>query len=926
MTVTEAFTLLRSHGLKLRVAADGAAEIGPKSKISPYELALFRAHAAGLVALLKPPPAARPGIILLADTPGRDDSQLLDEYGLHPAGLSRGDLLLKYILPPGAAAQDLTPADVAAYVDALHRRLAALPAPAVLVPTGPLGLAALRHAPLPTKPAKQPTKKHRPSVAGPTWRLKGGAIAWPDTISATRGFVDGYVDDRGRTHTVVATYPATTLWSNPKIFDDLQADWKRIAAEAAHPGEIPPTGVDAVARTSADLRELLRRAAQAPLLAFDIETDRRRTIYCCGFATDADHAMTVPLVVAPEHGWTAEFIAQCWATVRALLALPVPKVAHNILFDVGHLALSQSPPVAVAAPDWCTLAMHHQVNPNRPHGLAYAASRDLRVTSWKGTSKEEETGSRGGVKVVQTKNLMQLATYCGADCRRAWALQRVLEGQLTDLDMLETYAAHHRAVNAACLDLLQVGLPVDDAARQRHVERLDAELVRLRAAMQAETGGIDLVATKALSPMRVAAYLYGPPPAGLGCEVTHTTDTGNPATNEIAVRRLMLRYPRVEAIGTMLLAYASAAHLRAFVDASRVDTDGRMRSLYRPVAKSGRCRSAETPLKTGTNAQNYPHELRDIFVAAHPGWLLVQLDLSTAESRIVDGCSSDPRGLELARTSPAILDQHAQLAAEVLGKPLAEVTKEERQVVGKKGRHGMNYAMRGATMSDALLKETESRIVRSPEECQAILDGVLAARPYIRRWQEHVWEAGQRGELVNSWGCRYLTERFEVTSAMRREWLPWGPQGEVARLLTQKGWLRARKLIRRDGLRTEIVHQGHDSLVLHGPVEELFDLCVAVEQSLSAPRTYPGVEHPWELCMPVGWGLGHTLGALHEWKVAPSRAEFMEVAWAIAGSTAPALAPRRTVGGARPGRRAESAPGPPSKPHAVVVAVAEATG
>jgi hypothetical protein len=45
--------------------------------------------------------------------------------------------------------------------------------------------------------------------------------------------------------------------------------------------------------------------------------------------------------------------------------------------------------------------------------------------------------------------------------------------------------------------------------------------------------------------------------------------------------------------------------------------------------------------------------------------------------------------------------------------------------------------------------------------------------------------------------------------------------------------------------------------------------------------------------MPVGWGLGRTLGRqrhlpprqkLHEWKVAPSRAEFLEIATSL-GST-----------------------------------------
>src|SRR5262249_23670833 len=97
----------------------------------------------------------------------------------------------------------------------------------------------------------------------------------------------------------------------------------------------------------------------------------------------------------------------------------------------------------------------------------------------------------------------------------------------------------------------------------------------------------------------------------------------------------------------------------------------------------------------------------------------------------------------------------------------------------------------------------------------------------------------------------------------------------------------ARGIIRRGGLQTEIVHQGHDSLVLHGPVEELFDLCTAVAQSLAAPREYRGVDGLWELAMPVGWGVGRNLSALHEWKVAPSRDESLEIARTYPGSPSP---------------------------------------
>jgi hypothetical protein len=100
----------------------------------------------------------------------------------------------------------------------------------------------------------------------------------------------------------------------------------------------------------------------------------------------------------------------------------------------------------------------------------------------------------------------------------------------------------------------------------------------------------------------------------------------------------------------------------------------------------------------------------------------------------------------------------------------------------------------------------------------------------------------------------------------------------VGRLLNQKGWLPARKLIRGEGLHVEIVMQNHDDLVFYGTPGALWIAMHQTSEALQEERTYPGVKGAWTLSMPVGWKVGRSWGEMEEWKVPPRRERFLEVA------------------------------------------------
>jgi len=177
--------------------------------------------------------------------------------------------------------------------------------------------------------------------------------------------------------------------------------------------------------------------------------------------------------------------------------------------------------------------------------------------------------------------------------------------------------------------------------------------------------------------------------------------------------------------------------------------------------------------------------------------------------------------------------------------------------------------MEGVRFSEVLIVETESEVVLTPDECQSIIDRVMKARPYIGVWQEWVRSRIIRDrKLTNSWG-RFL--RFPQRILGKEDWkegYAFGPQSEVGVLLTQEGWLPVWRVIEKRRTAARVVHQGHDSFTLDGPIEEVFDLLQLAIGRLTEEREYPGVKGPWTLRMPVGLKIGKRWGSgmTKEWK------------------------------------------------------------
>jgi DNA polymerase I-like protein with 3'-5' exonuclease and polymerase domains len=256
--------------------------------------------------------------------------------------------------------------------------------------------------------------------------------------------------------------------------------------------------------------------------------------------------------------------------------------------------------------------------------------------------------------------------------------------------------------------------------------------------------------------------------------------------------------------------------------------------------------------------------------------LFLEVDLSQGESRIVRVLTKDPRMIALARSKPWEYDDHKTTASIVYKKLPDQITRDERQI-GKKVGHASNYGQRGKTFSDALLKETEGKVVIPPDECQRMIDIYLGANQPILDWQARTRdEVVAKGWIEDSWGHR-LTFKYEPASddLYRRAYAA-RPQGDLAKLLLQFGLKPLYAAIRRERWRAAINATVHDSLLVSCADAEtgwaVYDLLC---RTLQQERDYYGIA----LAIPIEAKIGRTWGTLTtEFKRPASRDQFVE-AW-----------------------------------------------
>lgn len=277
-----------------------------------------------------------------------------------------------------------------------------------------------------------------------------------------------------------------------------------------------------------------------------------------------------------------------------------------------------------------------------------------------------------------------------------------------------------------------------------------------------------------------------------------------------------------------ILHYRSVSKLKStYIDGLRavIQDDGRIRTTFRQnVAATGRISS------TDPNLQNIPvkteegRRIRKAFVAKE-GAILLDGDYSQIELRVLAHLSNDKNMIEAFNED---LDIHRKTASEVFHVPLDEVTNFQRS-----SAKAVNFGIVYGISDYGLSRDLDI----SRKEAKNYIDNYLASYPGIQGYMADIVEDAKSIGYVETilHRRRYVPElnskNFNIRGFGERIALNTPIQGSAADII-KIAMVRIYFEMARRGLKSKLILQVHDELIIETPEDEVEEVRILMKQTM----------------------------------------------------------------------------------------------
>ncbi len=477
------------------------------------------------------------------------------------------------------------------------------------------------------------------------------------------------------------------------------------------------------------------------------------------------------------------------------------KVGQNLKYD-KHIFSNHGISLAGIHDD--TLLESYVLESHKSHDMDSLALRHLNVK----TISFIDVAGKGAKQICFDQVDLDTAThYAAEDADITLQLHQNLAPQIEPLAGLKHV---YREIELPAMHVLYTmernGVLLDCDLLHVQSHELGAKLVELEArAFEAADQPFNLN-----SPKQIQEILFDK----LKLPVKKKTPSGAPSTDEEVLQELALDYP----LPKLLLEYRGMAKLKStYTDKLPKMVNrrtGRVHTSYsQAVAVTGRLASSDP------NLQNIPirsaegRRIREAFIAP-PGSVIVAADYSQIELRIMAHLSGDAGLLQAFANNE---DVHRATAAEIFMTTPADVTSEQRRYA-KVINFGLIYGMSAFGLAKQLGVERSA--------AQAYIDRYFARYPGVKNYMDSTrLLAKEQGYVETVFGRRLWLPDINSSNGMKRQGAERAAinapmQGTAADLIKLamikvQGWLEAEKL------KTRLIMQVHDELVLEVPEDEL---------------------------------------------------------------------------------------------------------
>jgi DNA polymerase-1 len=558
--------------------------------------------------------------------------------------------------------------------------------------------------------------------------------------------------------------------------------------------------------TEADLARWLAEIEAAELVSIGTETTSdepmQARIVGLSFATAAGRAAYLPLAHRYAGAPEQPALERALAVLKPWLeSSSRAKAGHNLKFD-QHVLANHGIALRGVAHD--VLLESYVIESSARHDVESLAQRHLGA---KPLSIDEVTGTGAQRLPFEQVDVARASEYSAEKTDVVLQLHAALHpGIAADGKLAQVYGEIEMPVREVLYRMEREGVLIDARQLEAMSHELGQKMLELEARAHREAGQPFNLG----SPKQIAEIFF----VKKGIPVVRKTPSGAPSTDEDVLEKLALDQP----LAKTLLEHREISKLKStYTDKLPKMVNARTRRVHttyaQAVAVTGRLSSNDP------NLQNIPvrtaegRRIREAFVAPE-GRVIVSADYSQVELRIMAHISDDA---SLLRAFAAGEDIHRATAAEVFGRPLAEVSSEERRYA-KVINFGLIYGMSAFGLAQQLGLERAT--------AQAYISSYFTRYPGVAKYMEDTRKAArERGYVETVLGRRLWLPEIRSANPARRSGAERAainaPMQGTAADLIKLAMIAVQQWLDREKLSSRLIMQVHDELVLEVPDAEL---------------------------------------------------------------------------------------------------------
>ena len=379
----------------------------------------------------------------------------------------------------------------------------------------------------------------------------------------------------------------------------------------------------------------------------------------------------------------------------------------------------------------------------------------------------------------------------------------IILDKLSEMKMDKIMRDIEMPLSAVLYDMEKTGVLVKRDELTKYSEKLGVRIAELEKQIKEESGEDFNIN----SPKQLGEILFEKMQIPGGKK----TKTGYSTAADV-LEKLAPEYPFVADI----LEYRALTKLKStYADGLQafIEEDGRIHTSFnQTITATGRISSNDPNLQNIPIRTELGRQLRAVFVPKE-GCVFIDADYSQIELRVLASLSGDNELIDAYKQDK---DIHRITASKVFGVPFEEVTDLQRR-----NAKAVNFGIVYGISSYGLGQDLSI----SNKEAKQYIDQYFVTYPQIKKYLDKlISDAKEKGYSETYFGRRRPIPELKSSNFMQKQFgervaMNAPIQGTAADIM-KIAMIKAAKMLKEAGLKSKIILQVHDELVLEAPIEE----------------------------------------------------------------------------------------------------------